>query len=93
MGENRYINVINFSKTARIVIAHDAESTNEGYYKYGENKITSYFKYACKFTIYDESDSYTSTLLLSNYINVKRMKKLFDKVKTEYGHVSCDLEY
>ena len=90
-GENRYLNMINFSNISQIVIGHDAEKGFEHYYKYEANKVKSYFKYACKFSIYDESRiTYVSTLLLSNFIDVRSFKAIFDKVSSDYGHASCD---
>jgi hypothetical protein len=90
-GENRYLNMIKFSNISQIVIGHDAEKWFEHYYKYETNKIKSYFKYSCKFSIYDESRiTYVSTLILSNFIDVSSFKVIFDKVASDYGHVSCD---
>ena len=78
-GENRYKSLIKFSNISQIVIGHDAEKWYEHYYKYEANKIKDYFKYSCKFSIFDESKiTYVSTLLLSNFINVEF---IFDFIK------------
>ena len=90
-GETRYTNMINFANISQIVIGHDAEKQFEHYYKYESGKVRSHFKYACKFSIYDQTkSSYISTLVLSNFIDVTKFKAIFDKVKSDFGHVSCD---
>ena len=94
VGEKRYDNMIKFAKIANIVIGHDAEKRNEYYYKYETMKVRDSFKYVCKYSIYDETkNTYISTLILSNFIELSLLKPIFDKVNTDYGQVSCDLNF
>lgn len=88
-------NVINFSNLAQIVVVHDAERAQEGFYQYEKNKIRSKFKYACKFSIFSDryQREYISTLILSNYVDLSKLKEIFSKVTTDFGHVACDLDY
>jgi len=91
-GATRFQNIINFANSSQIVVAHDAERQSDSFYLYEAKNVRSYFKYACKFSIYDQSKSYyISTLILSNSFDVSRMKKIFDSISTDFGHVSCDL--
>ena len=92
VGEKRYLNMIKFANLANIVIGHDAEKRNDYYYKYEQMKVRNHFKYACKYSIYDETKNvYISTLILSNFIELDKLKIVFDKVNTDYGQISCDL--
>ncbi len=92
LGDKRYLNIIKFAQLANIVIAHDAEKNSDSHYKYEQMKVRENFKYACKYTIYDETKKvYISTLILSNFIDVSQLKPIFDLIETDYGHVSCDL--
>jgi hypothetical protein len=94
LGEKRYLNIIKFAQMANIVIAHDAEKNNDKYYKYEQMKVREYFKYACKYSIYDVTKSvYISTLILSNFIDVSQLKAILDQIETDYGHVTCDLTF
>ena len=81
-----------YANKAEIVLVHDAEKTVEHGYKYEQNKIRDPFKYVCKFSVYTKKDRsvYVSTLLLSNYHNFEQIKSIFDKITTDYGHISCD---
>ena len=94
-GGERYRNVISFSKLAEIVVLHDAEKMSENGYKYEHNKVRSYFLYACKFSVYPnaQKDFYTSTLILSNFIKLDFLDGIFNRIKTDYGHVGCNLNY
>ena len=94
-GEERYMDVINFAKQARLVVLHDAEKMAEQGYQYEKNRVRDSYKFACKFSIFrDPSKSiYASTLILSNFIDLKIFEVIFDKVKTPFGHVSCDLSF
>jgi len=92
-GGTRFQNIINFANSSQIVVAHDAERQSDSFYLYEAKNVRSYFKYACKFSIYDQSKSYyISTLILSNSFDVSRMKQIFDAISTDFGHVSCDLK-
>ena len=94
IAESRYLNMIKFSEVANIVIGHDAEKNNENYYHYEQMKVRDKFKYACKYSIYDETKkSYISTLILSNFIDVRKLETIFEKIQTDYGQVSCDLTF
>ncbi len=89
----RYINIIDLAQKAQIVVAHDAERPSDHMYKYEEKNVRKYYKYSCKFSIYTSKDKswYYSTLILSNWYDVKILEPIFNKVKTDYGHVACDL--
>lgn len=91
----RPLDAINFANKSQIVIVHDAEAPNEFLYKYEFFNIRSYFKYVCKFSLYKDVDkkSYISTLILSNFIDVSKFKYIFDKINTDYGHVSCNIDF
>lgn len=94
-GGNRHLNMIKFCNTSTIVIGHDAEKWYEHYYKYEEKNVKDFFKYSCKFSIYvDEAKlTYVSTLILSNFVDVSRLKLVFDNIVSDYGHVSCDMGF
>lgn len=89
----RPFDVINFADKAEIVLAHDAESSSDFMYKYNEKNVRSHFKYACKFSVFHgkQKTSHTSTIILSNKIDLNKLQIIFDKVRTEFGHTSCDL--
>lgn len=89
----RYMNINKFAQLANFVIAHDAEISSDHMYKYEQMEVRDNFKYACKYSIYGSKDSYTSTLILSNFFNVSKLTTIFDQIKTDYGHVSCDLNF
>ncbi|CAF1068186.1 unnamed protein product [Brachionus calyciflorus] len=84
-----------YAEKSEIVIVHDAEKSSEIYYQYEANSLRSSFKQACKFSIYQnkEKTSYISTLILSNYIDLTILESIFEKVKTEFGHVACNLSF
>ena len=94
-ADERYKDVLNFANRAKIVLAHEAEKKNEYFYKYEENKVRGNYKYVCKLSVYINpgKTSYISTLIMSNYIDLEHFGFIFDKVKTDYGHVSCDTSY
>lgn len=91
-ASSRFFNVIRFAKSSRMVVVHDAEKINEKIYLYEKYNIVSYFKYACKFSLYLSKSQtlYVSTLLLSNYIDMDEINQILSKIKTENGHVACD---
>ena len=94
IADTRWRNMINFANLANIVIGHDAEVINEKYYIYETKKVKESFRYACKYSIYDETKKiYISTLILSNFVDVTKLKAIFDKVATDNGAISCDLSY
>lgn len=85
--------VIAFAKKAQIVIAHDTERLAEGGYQFEKNNIREHFMYVCKFSIYSTKDKkvYVSTTILSNYIDVASiLRRPFENIDTDFGHVSCD---
>ena len=90
---NRCFNVINFANLSQIVVVHDSEKTAELRYQYGKYKINDYYKYACKFSLYktNTNTTYKSTTILSNYIDVRKYKQIFDKINSEFSHVTCNL--
>ena len=94
-GNERYKDVLNFADRAKIVVVHDAEKLNENLYRYEANKVRGHFKYVCKFSVFNnqKQTSYISTLIMSNFIDLKHFDSVFDNVKTDYGHVSCDTSY
>lgn len=93
--DNRPLNVINFANISTLVVAHDTEIANEAGYEYEKNRITDYYKYKCKFSLYDKTKiNYVSTTILSNYLNLENiLKPIFAKVTTEYGHEACKNGY
>ncbi|CAF0957481.1 unnamed protein product [Brachionus calyciflorus] len=94
-GNFRHPRAKNYAQSSEIVIVHDAEKQVENFYKYEENKLRQNFKYACKFSVFTsaQKNSYISTLIMSNYIDLSVMEEIFNKIKTDFGHVSCDLSY
>lgn len=92
---SRSLNVIKFSEIAQIVIVHDTEKSQETFYGYEKNKIRSFFKYSCKYSIYSDATraSYISTLILSNFVSLNKMKSIFNRITTDFGHVACDINY
>lgn len=92
----RPINVIKFSNLSKVVIAHDTEKTNEQFYRYEQAKIRDHYKYVCKFSLFEDlkRQSYISTTIMSNFIDLPSvLKPMLDKVKTEFGHESCNLDF
>jgi hypothetical protein len=91
----RYLNIISMADKAQVVVAHDAEKPSDHMYKYEEKNVKKFYKYACKFSIYTSEDNswYYSTLILSNWYDVRILRPIFDQVYTDYGHFSCDLNF
>lgn len=92
-AEERAKNAIAFASIARVVVVHDTELISEHAYKFEKQRMTSYFKYVCKFSLYmnEKRDRYTSTTLMSNFIDLSSLlRPAFHRVHTDYGHVSCD---
>lgn len=95
-GDRRPQHCINFAVMSDVVVTHDTERTSETYYKFEFTEMRKYFKYVCKFSLYTnvERNRYVSTTLMSNYIDLpKLLKPVLDKVKTEFGHESCDVNF
>jgi len=88
---------LDFAHKAKIVVAHDAEKMSEKHFKYEKNKVKNHFKYACKYTAFQNKNlirsQYVSTWILSNYIDLKDLKSIFDAIPTDHGHVACDSNY
>jgi hypothetical protein len=91
----RSLNVLNFSKLAMIVLIHDAEQSSEHMYNYVKNKLRDAYKYSCKYSPFSskEKTSTTSTLILSNFINLDNLKDLFGRISNDFGHVACDVNF
>lgn len=91
----RSLNAINFSRRAQIVVVHDTEKSQENFYGYERNRIRDSFKYACKYSIFSDNtkSSYISTLIMSNFIQLNDLNNLFSKIKNDFGHVACDVNY
>ena len=94
-AELRPLNVIAFAQKAQIVVAHDTEKQNEYIYLYDKNKMTGNFKYVCKFTLFRaKKGEYISTTLMSNFIDLEAiLTPVFNKVKTDFGHSACDINF
>lgn len=94
--KKRFVNAIKYSKIGKVLVLHDAEKTTEINYRYVKYNVLYYFKYACKFSLYQSKDGinghYVSTLILSNYINLDKLKDLFSKIPSEFGHLACNLD-
>lgn len=94
LGEERYINVQNLASKADIVAVHDAEIIHDSGYKYQEiGKINSYYKYICKMSMWhtdDKKDLYTSTLIMSNMIDITFLEDVFKKIKYDREVVACE---
>jgi hypothetical protein len=92
--ELRYKNVIQYANSAQLVLVHDAERLNEKVYKLAANKVRSYFKYACKYSIYRyyyvKRDVYISTYILSNFINMTQIQRVLSHFKTRNKHTVCN---
>lgn len=88
-------NVIKYANFSEIVVVHDTEKIREQIYWYEKANIGSYYKYACKFSLYGhlgEKGNYSSTTIYSNYIDVEaELKPIFDRVNTPFGHKTCDM--
>ena len=89
----RYMNINKFAQLANFIIAHDAEKSSDHMYKYEQMEVRENFKYACKYSIYGSEHRYTSTLILSNFFDVRKLTTIFDQIKNDNGHVSCDLNF
>lgn len=88
----RPLDIINFSKRSKVIVAHDTERPAEKGYEFEKNNVGSYFKYKCKYSFFDSHNKtyYTSTSIFSNEVDLSFLEDLFSKVTTEYGHVACD---
>ena len=94
LGEERSINIIDLAKKAQIVLAHDAEIRGAGDYRYVKNKVTDHFKYICKMSMFHtddiDKDGYTSTLMMSNFIDITFLELVFKKINYNRKVISCD---
>ena len=91
----RAISAIAFAKKAQIVVAHDTETQNEQFFSYRRHRMTDYYKYVCKFTLFRPPNSqglpHISTTLMSNFIDLEDvLSPAFQKIKTDFGHTACD---
>jgi hypothetical protein len=87
-------NLIQFHLNAQILLAHDAELSNDVAFQYEKKAVRTYFKYSCKYTVFKRDSSkkkkYYSTLILSDYVNLKVMKKILSDYKASgYEKVVC----
>ena len=94
LSAERYKNAISLAANAQIVVLHDAEMTNEKYFKYEKNNVQGYYRYMCKFSLIrnEKSKQYTSTLIMSNYIQLYSLSQIFAKINTDYKIVACDFK-
>lgn len=94
LGEERFINIIDLKNKADIVLAHDAENRGAGNYKYVEKKVTDHYKYVCKMSMLhsdnEKNDGYTSTLIMSNFIDLSYLEQVFKKIKYNRKVIACD---
>jgi hypothetical protein len=94
LGEERYKNIIDLANKASVVLAHDAERNGAGNYRYVEKRVTDYYKYNCKFSIYNNgvgaAAGWTSTLIMSNSIDITFLEDVFMNVKYDRKVVACD---
>ena len=90
----RYKNAIYFAASAQIVVLHDAEATNEKYFNYEKHNVQGYYRYVCKFSLIrnEKHKQYTSTLIMSNYIELYSLSEIFAKINTDYKIVACDFK-
>lgn len=86
--KERYKSIIDLANKASLVLAHDAESSHD-VYKYAENKVTAHFKYACKMSMFNETQ-YKSTLMLSNFIDIRFLEHVFGRIKYSAKVVACN---
>jgi hypothetical protein len=93
--DQRYLDVKRFAGRAQIVVAHDAEDRSDFMYLYKTKKVIRHFKYGCKFSLYGDSKKkyYTSTLVLSNFIDLDVLNVILKKVNTDFGSIPCDFRY
>ena len=94
LGEERYINIIDLAQKADIVLAHDAEIRGAGNYKYVEKKVTDHYTYVCKMSMLHtddlEKDGYTSTLIMSNFIDLTFLEQVFKSIMYNRKVIACD---
>lgn len=93
--EVRKADALRLANRARIVIAHDAESTKESVFGYAASKVTDNYKYVCKYSVFLNKDKseYKSSLIMSNYVDLTHLHHMFSKVRTQFGQASCDSDY
>jgi len=88
-ANKRHINVMDYAYKSQIIIAHDAEDSAEYIYEYQKFKLREKFKYSCRYSVFHQNkmsfSNHTSTLLLSNFIDVKKFDAIFRRIKTDYG--------
>lgn len=91
-GNRRPLHLIRFANLSKIVVAHDSEKRNEFEYQYERLDVAGHFKYRCKYSIYNspQKNSYISTTIFSNFIELEPLGNLFKEIYTDYGHVACD---
>lgn len=82
----RHLDVIRFANKSKIVVAHDSEQGNSGYYFY--TKAYKYFKYHLRYrTFIDENNKNieVATSLFSNFVDLSQhIYKILFKIKTSY---------
>lgn len=95
-GKKRYVTAIKMSQLAQVVVLHDAEVNTEKNYHYIKYNVLSYYKYACKFSLYQNwyklFGNHVSTLILSNYLQLDKLESLFKRIPSEFGHLACNLD-
>jgi hypothetical protein len=85
----RHKNVNRFATNAQLVIVHDAELEKESKYMLNKYKVSDSYKNKCHYTIYDNTSSPLTTLLLSNFIDFTDIGNILASLKTDYGHSVC----
>ena len=89
-ANKRFISILKYANKSQIILAHDAEDAAELFYEYKHFKIREHFKYSCRYSLFHQNNrslsDHTSTLLLSNFIDVSRFEKIFKNIKTDYGY-------
>ena len=93
LGEKRYRNIIDLAHKATIVAAHDAEVIHDHGYGYVRNKALDHYKYICKMSMWhtgNHKDLYTSTLIMSNFIDITFLEDVFKRIKYKWEVVACE---
>jgi hypothetical protein len=99
LASMRASNLIQFHLNAQILLAHDAEISNDVAFLYEKKSVRTYFKYSCKYSVFrrernKKKQRYYSTLILSDYVNLKVMMKILKEYKANgYEKVICAEPY
>jgi hypothetical protein len=87
---------INFANKSTIVLTHDAEIIQD-YYSYHTvkdgKKLVDYFKYVCKFSMFDRPlnpTGHSSTLIMSNFVDITFLEEIFKQINYPTRVIACD---